>query len=97
MHSDFVKNLEILHLRYMFCFFIIFLKKSAFISRKIIKFCEYWPPAFKFLQNMWKFTGLSPAGTYDFYTSIILKWNIYSTNAEQFTYKFYILWAIFLV
>ena len=52
MRSDFVKNLEILHLRYMFCFFIIFLKKSAFISRKIIKFCEYWPPAFKFLQNM---------------------------------------------
>ena len=53
MHSDFVKNLEILHLRYvLFLFFTIFLKKSAFISRKIIKFCEYWPPAFKFLQNM---------------------------------------------
>ena len=51
MHSDFVKNLEILHLRYMFYFFffIIFSKKSAFISKKIIKFCEYWPPAFKFL------------------------------------------------
>lgn len=43
----------------MFDFFSSFKKKVGFFSRNIITFCECWPPAFKFLQNMRMFTGLS--------------------------------------
>lgn len=54
MHTPFFENLQIQHLRSIcFAFLYSFFKKEvAFISRKIIKFCEYWPLAFKFLQNM---------------------------------------------
>lgn len=71
----FLKKLKIPHIGCIS--FVSFLDKRkkplAFLSRKIIKFCEFWLSAFKFLQNMRKFTGLPQAGMYDFYSFVILK------------------------
>lgn len=81
------------------CFvpFPYFLKKKlAFISRKIMKFCEYWPPAFKFYRTHESLLVFHQQGRLIFMHRQFWKWNVHSTNAEQATYTFHVLWAVLL-